>query len=326
MPAPVEITAWHWVGFIVFVLLFLALDLGFLHRSARTVRVKEALGWTLLWIALALSFAAALVPMRGKAEALQFCTGYLLELSLSVDNVFVIVLIFACFRVPQELQHRVLTWGILGALFMRGVMILLGVTLIEHFEWLLYVFGAFLVFTGIKMLLSRGAGGDPANGLVARIVRRIYPVAPDFDGQKFFTRVNGRRMLTPLLLALVVVETADLVFAVDSIPAIFGVTRRPFIVFTSNVFAVLGLRSLYFVLAGAIGLFRYLKAGISIVLVFIGVKMLIDPHDSPPRWFQYDIPDMAALASVMGIIAISILASIIAARRDPVVRPPVPPS
>ncbi len=316
MPAPVEITPWYWVGFILLVIVFLALDLGLFHRRAHVVKMKEALVWTLVWLALALAFAAALVPLRGKSEALQFCTGYFLELSLSVDNVFVIVLIFASFRIPPELQHRVLIWGVLGALVMRGLMILLGVALINRFEWLLYVFGAFLLVTGIRMLVEKSGGGDPAKGLIARIVRGIFPVAPDFDGQKFFTRINGRRMMTPLLLVLIVVETADLIFAVDSIPAIFGVTRKPFIVFTSNVFAILGLRSLYFALAGAIGMFRYLKAGISLVLVFIGVKMLIDPHDSPPRWFQYDIPDTLALASVVGIIAMSILVSIIVTRRE----------
>jgi tellurite resistance protein TerC len=327
MPASVEITPWFWAGFILFVILFLALDLGLFHRRPRVIKMKEALGWTLLWLALALAFAAALVPLRGKDEAVQFCTGYFLELSLSVDNVFVIVLIFASFRIPAELQHRVLIWGVLGALFMRGLMILLGAALINRFEWLLYVFGAFLVVTGFRMLVEKSGKDNPAMSLVARVVGGIFPMAPDLDGQKFFTRINGRRMITPLLLVLIMVETADLIFAVDSIPAIFGVTRKPFIVFTSNVFAILGLRSLYFAVAGAMGLFRYLKAGISLVLVFIGVKMLIDPHDAPPRWFQYDIPDGLALLSVVGIIAVSILASMIVARREAAAGagPPPPP-
>jgi tellurite resistance protein TerC len=316
MLASVEITPWYWVGFILCIIFCLALDLGLFHRRAHVVKMKEALGWTLVWLTLALSFGAALVPLRGKSEAVQFCTGYFLELSLSVDNVFVIVLIFASFRIPAEFQHRVLIWGVLGALFMRGMMILVGAALINRFEWLLYVFGAFLVVTGFRMLVEKGGKKDPAKSLVTRIIGGIFPVAPVLDGQKFFTRINGRRMMTPLLVALVMVETADLIFAVDSIPAIFGVTRKPFIVFTSNVFAILGLRSLYFAVAGAIGLFRYLKAGISLVLVFIGVKMLIDPHDSPPRWFQYDIPDTLALASVVCIVAMSILVSIIAARRE----------
>lgn len=316
MLATVEITSWHWVGFILFVVLLLALDLGLFHKQAHVVRVKEALGWTLMYLALALLFSAGLMLWRGKSEAVQFFTGYFLELSLSVDNIFVIVLIFSSFRVPTEFQHRILVWGVLGALFMRGVMILLGVALINRFDWLLYVFGAVLVVTGIKMLARKGEGGDPANGFIARALRSILPVSPEPDGQKFFTRVNGRRMLTPLFLVLLIVETADLLFAVDSIPAIFGVTRKPFIVFTSNVFAILGLRSLYFVMAGAIGFFRYLKVGISVVLVFIGVKMLIDPHDSPPRWFQYDIPDNAALATVVGIITLSILVSMAVGRKN----------
>lgn len=316
MPAPVEITLWHWAGFILFVVLFLALDLGLFYRRSRVIPMKAALGWTLLWLALALMFAAALVPMRGKSEAVQFLTGYFLELSLSMDNVFVIVLIFASFRVLPELQHRVLVWGVLGALLMRGMMIWLGVALINRFEWILYVFGAFLVLTGIKMLAGRVGEGNPAGGRVARAVRALFPVAPDFDGQKLLTHRDGSWMLTPLLVALLVVETADLLFAVDSIPAVYGVTRLPFIVFTSNIFAILGLRSLYFVLAGAIGLFRYLKVGISAVLVFIGIKMLIDPHEATPRWFQFEIPDAAALVSVVGIIVASILASVFAARHE----------
>lgn len=325
MLAFVEITPWHWAGFVLLIIFFLALDLGVFHRRPHVVPVKEALAWTLFWMALALGFAALLIPLRGRTEALQFCTGYFLELSLSVDNVFVIVLIFAHFRVPSEFQHRVLVWGVLGAIFMRGLMIGLGAALINRFEWVLYLFGALLVFTGFKMLLSHG-GGDPSKSLVTRLARSIFPVSPDFEGQKFFTRFNGRRMITPLFLALIVVETADLLFAVDSIPAIFGVTRRPFIIFTSNVFAILGLRSLYFTLAGAIGLFRYLKAGVSIVLVFIGVKMLIDPHESAPRWFQYDMPDPLALCVVVGIIIVSILASVIASRRDAAAgRPPPAP-
>jgi tellurite resistance protein TerC len=316
MPAPVEITPWHWAGFICFVLLFLALDLGFFHHRSRVVRMKEALGWTALWLALAFIFAAALVPLRGKSEALQFCTGYFLELSLSMDNVFAIVLIFASFQVPAEFQRRVLVWGVVGALVMRGLMIWLGVELINRFDWLLYVFGAFLLLTGLRMLAGRSLANDPSAGVVARMVRHIFPVAPELDGPRFVTRFNGRRMLTPLFLVLLVVETADLIFAVDSIPAVFGVTRQPFIVFTSNVFAILGLRSLYFVVAGAIGLFRYLKVGISLVLVFIGIKMLIDPHDAVPRWFQHEMPEGLALATVVGIISLSILASLIASRRE----------
>lgn len=316
MPAPVQITPWHWVGFVAAIIIFLALDLGLVHRRARVVRFMEALGWTAVWTALALLFGAALIPLRGHREAVQFFTGYFLELSLSVDNVFVIVLVFTYFRVAAELQHRVLLWGVLGALLMRGMMIGLGVALINRFDWLLYVFGAFLVVSGLKMLAQKSGDADPEKSLVVRIARWLLPISRDFDGERFFTRVNGRRMLTPLMLVLLVVETSDLLFAVDSIPAVFGVTRVPFIVFTSNVFAILGLRSLYFVVAGAIGQFRHLKVGISLVLAFIGVKMLIDPHDHPPRWFQWDMPDPLALACVVAIIAISIVASMIATARE----------
>jgi tellurite resistance protein TerC len=316
MPAPVQITPWYWVGFIAVIVIFLALDLGLFHRRAHTVKFMEALGWTALWTALALLFGAALVPLRGRHEAVQYFTGYFLELSLSADNVFVIVLIFAYFRLAAEFQHRVLIWGVLAALVMRGLMIWLGVALINRFDWLLYVFGAFLVFSGLKLLAQKTAGADMEKSLVVRAARRLLPISRDFDGEKFLTRVNGRRMLTPLMLVLLVVETSDLLFAVDSIPAVFGVTRVPFIVFTSNVFALLGLRSLYFVIAGAIGMFRHLKVGISLVLAFIGVKMLIDPHDHPPRWFQWDLPDPLALACVLVIIAASIFASILAAARE----------
>ena len=242
MLATVEFTLWSWVGFIAFVLLFLALDLGLFHRHAHVVKFKEALGWTAFWMLLAVLFAAALIPLRGHREAVQFFTGYFLELSLSMDNVFVIVLIFTFFRVAPEFQHRVLIWGVLGALLMRGGMIWLGAELIDKFDWLLYVFGAFIVFTGARMLLQKDAEAHPDKSMVVRIARKLLPISRDFDGEKFTTVIDGRRMMTPLFLVLLVVETTDLVFAVDSIPAIFGVTRKPFIVFTSNVFAILGLR------------------------------------------------------------------------------------
>ena len=316
MPALVEITPWHWAGFIVCVLIFLALDLGVFHRRSHVVSFREAAGWTVVWAAVAAVFALALWYFRGKHEAVTFATGYLIELSLSMDNVFVIALIFSYFQVQREYQHRVLFWGILGALLMRGLMIWVGINLINRFSWVLYGLGLLLLFAGIRMLFSHKKAGGPERSRVLRLARHLLPVAKDFDGQKFVTRVDGRRLLTPLFLVLLMVETTDLFFAVDSIPAIFGVTRNPFIVFTSNVFAILGLRSLYFVLAGAIGLFRYLNFGLSVILVFIGVKMLIDPHDKPPLWFQYDIPDGVSLAVVVGIIALSILASVIATRLE----------
>lgn len=316
MLALVQITWWHWTGFIVCVLFFLALDLGVFHRHAHVVRFREALLWTAVWFSLAMLFALGLRPLRGNKEALQFVTGYLLELSLSMDNVFVIALIFAYFKVPAQLQHRVLFWGILGALVMRGAMIGAGIALISWLQWVLYLFGLFLVYSGVKMLLVK-TEVHPEDNRVVRLARRLFPIAPHFEGQRFLTVCEGRRALTPLALVLVMVETTDLIFAVDSIPAIFAVTTKPFIVFTSNVFAILGLRSLYFVLAGAIGCFRYLKPGLSLVLVFVGVKMLLDPHDrEPPLWFQLDIPTSVSLLVIAGILLIAIVLSVTSARRE----------
>lgn len=305
-----------WAAFVVCVLIFLALDLGVFHRQSHVVSFKEAFTWTLVWCALAMAFAGALVPWRGRREAIEFVTGYVIELSLSMDNVFVIALVFAYFRVPSQFQHRVLFWGILGALVMRGAMIGAGAAVVQEFEWTLYLFGAFLVFSGIKMLFAKDEGIHPEKNPLIRLVRKLYPVSHELDGQKFRTWVNGRRALTPLALTLVMVETADLVFATDSIPAIFAVTTKPFIVFTSNVFAILGLRSLYFVLAGAIQYFGYLKYGLSLVLVFIGAKMLLDPHDAPPKWFQCEVPTGVSLAIVGGIILISIVVSVVKARQE----------
>jgi tellurite resistance protein TerC len=316
MLALVEITPWYWVGFIGCVLIFLALDLGLFHKQAHVVSVKEALAWTAVWVTLAVLFAVALFFLRGRKESVEFFTGYFIELSLSMDNVFVIALIFGYFKVAPEFQHRVLFWGILGALIMRGLMIWAGVQLITRFDWLLYIFGAFLIVTGFKMLFSKEEGVNPDKNWIVRGAKKLLPVSSNFDGQNFTTHVSGRKVFTPLFIVLLMVETTDLIFAVDSIPAIFGVTRKPFIVFTSNVFAILGLRSMYFVLAGAIGLFRYLKVGLSVVLVFIGAKMLLDPHENPPRWFQIDIPDTTSLLIVVTIIAISILISLITARRE----------
>ena len=315
MPAPVAITFWHWLGFICCVVILLGLDLGIFHRRAHVVGFRESLLWTSIWICLAVGFAAGLAPLRGPKEALQFLTGYVIELSLSMDNVFVIALIFGHFAIPTHLQHRVLFWGILGALIMRGTMIGLGSELISNLDWVLYALGALLVFSGFKMLVSK-TEVNPEKSRVIRWARKLYPVSPNLDGQKFITTWQGKRALTPLALVLLLVETTDLVFAVDSIPAIFAVTTKPFIVFTSNVFAILGLRSLYFVLAGAIGYFRYLKFGLSLVLVFIGVKMLLDPHDNPPRGVQVDIPTSISLLVVGGIILVSIAASVVATWRE----------
>jgi tellurite resistance protein TerC len=317
MLALVEINAWHWAGFISCVLIFLALDLGVFHRRAHEVQFKEALAWTAVWFTLAMLFAFLFLrPKMGADTALIFVTGYITELSLSMDNVFVIALIFTYFRVPSQYQHRVLFWGIVGALIMRGLMIGAGAALIQRFEWLLYFFGAFLLLTGIKMLLSEQEGPEPERNPLIRLARRFFPVTHEFHGQHFTARLGGRFALTPLALVLLMVETTDLIFALDSIPAIFGFTTDPFIVFTSNIFAILGLRSLYFVLAGAIRYFRFLKFGLSLVLAFIGVKMLIDPHHAPPRWFQAEIPANISLLIVATIILASVIASVIIARKQ----------
>ena len=323
----IKITPWHYAGFVGAVLVFLALDLGVFHREAHVVKFREALGWTAFWFALAMGFAGLIRAHRPPGEAIEFVTGYIIELSLSMDNVFVIALIFAYFRVPLAQQHRVLFWGIIGALVMRGVMIGAGAALIQQFHWLLYAMGGFLVFTGIKMLLVDDDGVHPEKNPAVKLAKKFFPVTHEFDGHHFLTKLEGQTALTPLALVLVMVETTDLIFAVDSIPAIFAVTQEPFIVFTSNVFAILGLRSLYFVLAGAIGRFRYLKVGLSIVLVFIGVKMLLGIWD-------IQIRSGLSLAIVLAIILVSIAASIQAAHRegkhlpddDEPANPPGPPA
>lgn len=315
----VEITPWHWAGFVLCILFFLALDLGVFHRHSHVVKFKEALGWSALWVTLSMLFALGLVFTRGRQESVEFITGYIIELSLSMDNVFVIALIFSYFRVPAQYQHRVLFWGILGALIMRGALILAGAALIQKFQWTLYLFGAFILFTGVKMLFASEEGVEPEKNPVIRLARKFFPVSDKLHGEKFLVRVNGKTMLTTLALVLLMVETTDLIFALDSIPAIFAVTTKPFIVFTSNVFAILGLRSLYFVLAGAIDYFRYLKIGLSVVLIFIGAKMLLAPHghgEAPHKWFQVEIPTGTSLLVVGCIIATAILLSITAARRE----------
>jgi tellurite resistance protein TerC len=312
MLALIQITPWHWAGFLVCVLIFLALDLGVFHRQSHVVKFSEALAWTGVWFAVAMLFGLVIAPVLVAdwqlKQTVEFITGYVIELSLSMDNVFVIALIFAHFSIPPRYQHRVLFWGILGALLMRGLMIWLGVELINRFEWLLMALGAFLIFSGLKMVFTRDKESDPEKNIAVRLIRKVFPVSSEYDGQKFLTRLNGRLTLTPLALVLVLVETTDLIFALDSIPAIFAVTRDAFIVFTSNVFAILGLRSLYFVLAGAIQYFRYLKIGLSIVLVFIGLKMLLMKY--------IHIPTPVSLGVVVVVIAGSILLSVKATRHE----------
>lgn len=308
MPDLIEITSTHYVGFVVAVLGLLAMDLGVFHRKAHEIHYREALGWTAFWFVLALLFAGLVHAFRPPGEAIEFVTGYVIELSLSMDNIFVIALIFAYFRVPVEQQHRVLFWGILGALVMRGVMIGLGAALIRQFHGVLYVMGGFLVVTGVRMLFVGEDGVHPERNLFIRLARWFFPVSQEFDGQRFVTRLDGRLALTPLALVLVMVETTDLLFAVDSLPAIFAVTQNTFIVFTSNIFAILGLRSLYVVLAGAINCFRFLKFGLSLVLIFIGIKMLL-------AIWQIILPAGLALGVVLALIGISIAASIWETRR-----------
>jgi tellurite resistance protein TerC len=266
-------TPWLWAGFIALVVALLALDLGVFHRKDRAVGAREALLWTLVWIGAALAFDAFVWWRFGAGPALDFLTGYLIEKSLSVDNLFVFVIVFSTFRIPAEYQHRVLFWGILTAIVLRAVMIVGGTALLQSFHWLIYVFGGFLVLTGIRLLAKKEAEPHPERSLAFRAIRRVIPSTSRIEGHDFFTRVDGRWVATPLFLALALIELSDVVFAVDSIPAIFGVTLDPFIVFTSNIFAILGLRSLYFAMASLLRRFEYLHVGLAAVLIFIGVKM-----------------------------------------------------
>jgi tellurite resistance protein TerC len=298
-----------WIGFNAFVLVMLALDLGVFHRKPHAISFREAAGWSLFWITLALIFNAGLYHWRGAEVGTAFLTGYLIEKSLSVDNIFVILTIFAYFRIPQLYQHKVLFWGILGALVMRAAFILAGVTLIEKFHWIIYVFGGFLIFTAIKMVRHHGQEIDPDRNPIVRALRRLIPVTPALVDGKFFVRQDGRTIATPLFVALLVVEVSDLIFAVDSIPAILAITSDSFIVYTSNVFAILGLRSLYFTLAGAVQKFVYLHYGLAAILAFVGSKMLIaDVYKIPVGW---------ALGIVVTLLASSIVASLLATGRLP---------
>ena len=355
---------WIWIGFILFVLALLALDLGVFHRKAHVVSIKEALAWSAVWVALGLSFSVFVyfgysnnwmglgtkidpvdgTPITGGEAVIKYLTGYVVEKSLSVDNIFVIALIFGYFAVPAIYQHRVLFWGILGALLMRGVMIGIGAALIARFHWILYLFAAFLILAGVKMLFMK-TEGDPGKNVVVRATKRLFPVTDTFHGEHFFVRAGsgaskeapipadahvphagekprdraveaasarGALMITPLMLALVMVETTDLIFAVDSIPAIFAITADPFLVFTSNVFAILGLRSLYFALAGMIDTFKYLKLSLAIVLMVVGVKMLAH------GWLKATLGkhfNLYLLAVVLAILAAGVIASLVARRR-----------
>ncbi|HEY0404302.1 MAG TPA: TerC family protein [Pyrinomonadaceae bacterium] len=270
-----EHSIWLWAGFGAFILFMLSLDLGIFSRKAHTPTYREAAIWSAVWVSLAAIFSAIVFGHLGHQKGLEFVSGYLIELSLSVDNLFIFLLIFAFFKVPSKFQHRVLFWGVIGALVMRITMIFLGTALIKQFHWLIYIFGAFLVFTGIRMFSQEETDIQPEANPIVRLVTRFVPITRHYEGEKFFTIENGRRTGTLLLLVLLIVEVSDLIFAVDSIPAIFGVTTDTFIIYTSNVFAILGLRSLYFLLAGVVEKFHYLKMGLAVVLTFIGIKMLM---------------------------------------------------
>ena len=314
-----------WTLFLILVVGMVALDLGVFHRKDRPVTVSNALGWSTLWISTAMLFMVFVYflyennyawaninteHLNGRDAATQFLVGYVLEYSLSLDNIFVIAMILSYFRVPLVLQHRVLFWGILGAVVLRGVMIALGVALINRFDWVTYLFGAFLLYSAARMLLLRHETVEPGQNPLVRMARRIVPVTDHFHGHHFVVRVDGKLMATPLLLALLLVESSDVMFAVDSIPAVFAVTREPFIIFTSNIFAILGLRSLYFVLASYMQKFRYLKSALVFVLAFVGVKMILSNH--------YHIPDFASLAIIFGILLVGVIASVRGAGKDPV--------
>lgn len=301
-----------WTAFNVFVVLMLALDLGVFQRKHHVIRFREALGWTVVWIALAMLFALLLYHFGQKMAAdtvlsngelsLQFITGYVIELSLSVDNLFVFLLLFRYFHVPAEEQRTVLSWGIIGALVMRAIFILAGVALIRRFEWVTYIFGGFLIFAGARLLFDSGKKA-PQENFIIRLFRKVFPVTPEFHGGKFFILKNGIRYATPLALVLLMVETTDLLFAVDSIPAVIAISRDAFIVYTSNVFAILGLRSMYFALAGLMDIFHLLHYGLSVVLMFIGVKMLVAHY--------FEIPIVTSLAIVIGVLAASVIASLV---------------
>ena len=298
---------WMWGGFILFVLAMLALDLGVFHRHAHAVRFKEALTWSIVWIGLALVFNAGLWFFFGKERGLEFLTGYVIEKSLSVDNLFVFVVIFRAFAVPGALQHRVLFWGILGALILRAVFILAGAALLARFHWMAYVFGAILLFTAVRLLLEREGEKDPRHTVTYRLFARFVPTTDGYRDARFWVREGGRLLATPLLAVLLVVEGTDVIFAIDSIPAIFAVTDDPFIVFTSNIFAILGLRALYFLLAGLVEKFHYLKLGLAVILAYVGVKLLVSGF--------YEIPTGLSLGVIAGVLTIAVIASVVRARR-----------
>jgi len=299
-----EIGTYFWIAFNILIFLILALDLGILNKKAHKIPLKEAVIWSAVWITIALLFNLFIFLEFGRTKALEFLTGYLIEYSLSVDNIFVFILIFTYFTVPDKYQHKVLFWGIVGALVMRGIFIFAGVALINRFHWVVIIFGGFLVFTGIKMLVQKESQVEPEKNPVVKFSRKFLPVTQELHGSKFFIRQNGRSYATPLFIILLIIESTDLIFAVDSIPAVLAISQDTFIVYTSNIFAILGLRSLYFAVAGIMGYFRFLKIGLSFVLTFVGLKMLAS-------FFNFEIPILLSLAVIVLILLISILASVL---------------
>ncbi len=299
---------WIWIGFSLFLIIMLALDLGVFHKHSHVVEFKESIIWSCIWIGLALIFNGGIFYFAGYTKGMEFLTGYLIEKSLSIDNIFIIALIFSYFGVPREYQHRVLFWGVIGALIMRAILIALGSTLIKEFSWIIYIFGAFLVITGVKMYFQNQQSIHPDKNPLVRLFKKFFTVSTEYSGEKFFIKEKGKLIATPLFIVLLLVETTDLIFAVDSIPAIFAITQDTFIVFTSNAFAILGLRSLYFALSGVIHKFYYLKAGLSVILVFVGIKMiLID---------IYKIPIGISLGFITLVIVISVYASLKKNKRE----------
>jgi tellurite resistance protein TerC len=297
------ISIYFWIGFHVFVFIMLALDLGVFHKHTHKIPVKEAVTWTVIWITLAMLFNLFVYHEFGKIKALEFFTGYVIEYSLSVDNIFVFILIFSYFAVKDQYQHKILFWGILGALIMRAIFIFAGVALINRFHWIVIVFGGFLVFTGIRMLFQKDTEVDPEKNAIVRFFKRFLPVTQTLHGDKLFVRQDRRLYATPLFLVLLIIESSDLIFAVDSIPAILAISQDRFIVYTSNIFAILGLRSLYFAIAGIMGYFRYLKVGLAFVLTFVGLKMLT-------AYFGFEISIVLSLLLIISILLISVLASV----------------
>ena len=298
-----ETNIWYWIAFNVFVCVMLALDLGVFHKKNHTVKIKEALGWSAVWITLALLFNLGVYHFMGKEKGIEFLTGYVIEKSLSVDNIFVFIMVFSYFNVPSKYQHKVLFRGILGALLMRAVFIFAGVALIAKFHWIIYVFGAFLVFTGVKMLFQEDKPMDPEKNPLVRLFKKFMPVTNELRGSRFFVKEQAKKYATPLFIVLLIIEFSDLIFAVDSIPAVLAVSKDPFIVYTSNVFAILGLRSLYFALADIAGYFRFLKYGLSLILIFVGTKMCLTEI--------YKIAVEHSLLVIVSILLISVLASLL---------------